>query len=292
MRAEGPARRGSARSRKRCHESRCPGSGRRPARVAGMVADNWLVTFNDQQLTARGRRGHRPQRRPARRRHTCRAGAALRQAGGREALSVGRPARARRRQDVRRRLGAARAACSPWPGNSISGDASGTAGPRRRPTRRRPSRTSSTRGSRSPRSSPAAGSWPSKPACRRSWRGRPSDAEKSSCGWPKPDRASASATTRTSRSRAPTSGPIATRSGRSNWRVSRRSGRWRSCSAAIRRRRSSSPRACRRSRTAFREGCRRSSSSAVPTSSPPSGASPPPSIASARRRRRGCRRLP
>ena len=51
------------------------------------------------------RRGDRPQRRPARRRRTRRAGAALRQAGGGQALSVGRLPRPRRRQDVGRRLG-------------------------------------------------------------------------------------------------------------------------------------------------------------------------------------------
>ena len=58
-----------------------------------------------------GRRGDRPQRRPARRRGARRAGAALCQAGRREAVSVGRRARARRRQDVGRRLGPAGRAC-------------------------------------------------------------------------------------------------------------------------------------------------------------------------------------
>ena len=52
----------------------------------------------------RRRRGDRLQRRPSRRRGTRRAGAALRQAGGCEALSIGRLLRARRRQDVGRRL--------------------------------------------------------------------------------------------------------------------------------------------------------------------------------------------
>ena len=55
----------------------------------------------------RGRRSHRPQRRSARRRDARRAGAALRQTGGREAVPVGRSARSRRRQAVRRRLGPA-----------------------------------------------------------------------------------------------------------------------------------------------------------------------------------------
>ena len=52
-----------------------------------------------------GRRSHRPQRRPARGRGACRAGAAPRQACGREAVAVGRSPRAWRRQAVRRRLG-------------------------------------------------------------------------------------------------------------------------------------------------------------------------------------------
>ena len=48
-------------------------------------------------------------------------------------------------------------------------------------------------------------------------------------------------------------------------------------------------RSCRASPPRCQAGCRRSCSSAGPTSSPPSAASPPPSTASARPRPRGCR---
>ncbi len=60
---------------------------------------------SDEQLAAAVAEAHRAQRRPAGRRGARRTGAAPRQARRREALSVGRPAGARRRQDVGRRLG-------------------------------------------------------------------------------------------------------------------------------------------------------------------------------------------
>ena len=182
----------------------------------------------------RRRRGDRLQRRPSRRRGTRRAGDALRQAGGCEALSVGRLLRARRRQDVGRRLGYSGRRDHPELGARPLGPRQ--VRPRRGCGRRRRRRwpISNTRGSRSPRSSRAAGSWPPRQASRRSWRGRPSDAARSWFGSPKRGRAWASATTRTSRWRKPTSALIATRSDSSSWRASRRSGRWRSSSGAIR----------------------------------------------------------
>ena len=161
----------------------------------------------------------------------------------------------------------------------------------RRGVGRRP--TSSTRGSRSPRSSRAAGSWPPRPACRRSWRGRPVG------------RGEELVRLAETRSRVGVGNDEDIDVARANvgtYRDALRQlelareqairaleiliGRYPAAALGV------SAAAARRSPTPCRPDCRRSCSSAGPMSSPPSGASPPPSTASARPRRRGCRRSP
>ena len=106
MRAEEPARCGGDQGRsiaRRCGAGTVDGDGRRRRRRRRQLAGH----VQRRPAEYGGGRGDRSQRRPARRRGTGRAGDALRQAGRRQALSVRRPAGARRRQDVGRRLGSA-----------------------------------------------------------------------------------------------------------------------------------------------------------------------------------------
>ena len=102
--------------------------------------------------------------------------------------------------------------------------------------------------------------------------------------------ASASATTKTSSSRARRSGPIATACVRSSSRASRRFARSKSCSAAIRRRDRAQSAAAGPTRRRCRAVCRPSCSNGGPTSWPPSAASPRRSTASAKPRPPVCRR--
>ena len=294
VRAEEAARRGGHQGAGAAGACRLPAQWTAAGAGAGVVADNWLVDVPRRSADRGGRRSHRAQRRPARRRGARRAGAALRQAGGREAVSVGRSPRARRRQDVGRRLGHSGRRCSPlnWELDLWGRVRYGRAAAPPTPRRRRP--ISSTRGSRSRRSWPRAGSSPPRRGCRRSWRAQTIRRER---GARAPGRDAIARRRRQRRGRrtwrAPTSAPIATRCVSSSWRANRRSARSSSCSAGIPPAAASvSAAAARAAGRGTRPGCRRSCSSAARTSSPPSGASRPPSTGSARPRRRGCRRSP
>ena len=129
--AEEAAGRGGAQGRGAADMQICRRQWTAPARGAGAVADNWLATFNDDQLTAAVAEAIAQQRRPARGAARVEQAHALREARRREALSVGRCARARRGQDVRRRLGPAGRRADHRRGSSISGAASATGAPRR-----------------------------------------------------------------------------------------------------------------------------------------------------------------
>ena len=112
---------------------------------------------------------------------------------------------------------------------------------------------------------------------------------RSSCGWPMTERASGSAIKKRCSWRAPASGPIAMSCASSSWDVSRRFARSSSCSAGTPRPQRSPRRSCPGSLARSRRDCPRSSWSGDRTLSPQSGAWRPRSIGLVRPRRPGCR---
>ena len=226
VRAEEAARRGGDQGRGDADGRGAPRSGPPPAPARATSPTTGSPAFHDDQLTAAVAEAIA---------HNAdlhvgggarRAGAALREARRREALSVGRPARARRRQAVGRQLGhPGRRAHRDLGARPLGPRAIRPRGGRRR--RRRPRRpTSSTRASRSPRWWPRAGSWRPRPGCRRSVaRAHHSRTARSWCSLAETaSRVGVGNDEDVYVARA-TSGPTATRCGRSSWRASRRSGR-------------------------------------------------------------------
>ena len=258
-----------------------------------LVTDNWLATFHDDQLVAAVNEAiaNNPDLRVAR--GARGAGDALREARRRQALSVGRRARARRLQAVGRQLGhAGRAADGQLGARSL--------GPRAlRPCRGRGRRDGDQADFEFARQSMAA-------AVAKNWflaTEAALQAELARATISDGEELVRLAETRVARRRRQRRrrlrrarhgrAPIATCCARSS--SSREQairglelliGRYPAAAA------SREHRSCRRSPRRSRPACRRSSSSAGPTSSPPSAASRPPSTVSAKPRRRGCRRSP
>ena len=292
MRAEEAARRGG-------DQGRGDADGRGPAQWtaagagAGAVADNWLAAFRDDQLNAVVAEAiaHNADLRVGAAR--VEQAHALRQAGRREALSVGRLARARRRQDVGGRLGLQGGVLTRQLGARPLG-----------PRAVRPRRGSRRRCVR-------AGRFRVRAAVDR--RARCTKLVPGHRGGP-PGRAGARQTVgrreelvrlAETRSRVGVGNDEDVEVAQANvgtYRDALRQlelareqalrameiliGRYPAAAASRQRA------AAARSRTRYRPGFRRSCSSAAPMSWPPSGASPPPSTASARPRRRDCRRSP
>ncbi len=190
--------------------------GGRDRRCRRRVLDDWLAGFNDDQLTKAVYEALNHNADLQRRGHAGRAGAAVCEAGRREAVSVGRCAGARRRQALRRRLRYS----GRRPVRQLGARPLGP-----RPLRPRRERRASRVGGGGLRVRPAVdcgtggeelvhghgggaadrGGARHHPRQRGSW-----------CAWRTTGRASGSPTRKTSTSRAPPSAPIRTRCANSN----------------------------------------------------------------------------
>ena len=229
-----------------------------PGAGAGAVADNWLATFNDDQLAA----------------------------AVAEALAHNADLRVGATRVEQAQLHAKLAGAKLYPsvdllargGGKLSGDGSGLQGGvlsasweldlwgRVRYGRAASAaQAASAAGgfrvrarSRLRRSWPRAGSSPPRRGCRSRRRARPFARARSSCAWPTNGRASASAIRRMCSSRAPASAAIATSCASSSWDGPRRFARSSSCSAATPRRPRRPRRSCRVFPARFRRDCHRS----------------------------------